>query len=111
MDQYYHDKTDLFLKFALSEQTQFVALPRANNNGGAGSSDRCGGGKEVSDTVVVEKGDKENWDLDKVMTATEAAERSLKMTICELETDWLAVHTEVHAGLVEEDKWLNVVLC
>lgn len=54
------------------EQIQFVTLLRANNSGGAYLRGICSGEKEVSEVAVVQEADKNNWDVDGVVTATKA---------------------------------------
>lgn len=59
---------------SLSEQSQFVALLRANNSDSAGLSCVRSGEEEVSNAVIVEEGDKEYWDFEGAMTADESKE-------------------------------------
>lgn len=77
IDRYRRDGTNLFQFSDISEQSQFAASRGANNSDKVGPSGACSGEEEISDTVVLEKPDKEDWDLDEVITATEADGRGL----------------------------------
>lgn len=101
LDRYCSDSTDLLQILNLAEQSQFDGMLRANKCGGGGSSGvrRCE--EELSDAVVVEETDEEDWNLDGVMTGPESNGSGLRGKFRELQTEFRAVYTEVPAGLVD----------
>lgn len=66
-----------------------------NNSGGAGPTGIRRGEEWVSDAVVVEECDEEDWDPDAVMTAAEANGTGLRGRFCELQNECPA---EQHRG-------------
>lgn len=51
----------------------------------------------MSDAVVVDKADGEDWDLDNVMTAAEASRSGLCKSFRELQTEYRAMYAELYA--------------
>lgn len=86
---------------SLAEQSQVAALLRANNSRSEGPSGIRSGGEELPKVFIAGKADKKDGNIDKVIKTTEANGCGLQETFCELQTECLAVHTQLFAGLVD----------
>lgn len=64
----------------------------------------------MSDAVVVEEDDKEDWDLDGAMTAAEAGESSLRGKCCEIQYECRALHTEVPDGFIDAMQMAKIMI-
>lgn len=100
-NQYHCNGTDLFLIPSIAKQFLFAASLRANNKGDAVLSGVRSGEEEVSEAVVVEIADKEEWSLDEDMTSAEAEGSVPWGKFGEMLTDCWPVHTGVSADLVD----------
>lgn len=82
------------------KQSQFVASPRANIGGNAGSSDVRSSKKDASGFVVVEAREKD-WNLNGMITASEASESDFREKFCDTQIECWVVHTKMLADLLE----------
>lgn len=66
----------------LSKHAQFIALLRANNSGCARSTGVRSGEDGTSNAFVKKEAYEKDWDIDRVITATEAEESGLQGRFC-----------------------------
>lgn len=81
---------------------------RANNSGRAGPSAVRDGERKVSDAVVREEADEEDWNLYRVMTVADADGGGLRGKFRYLKIECREVHTEEPAGLSIWCAWIHV---
>lgn len=94
------DDTDTFQILSIVEWSQFVTLLRSNNSGNSNTYVVRSGEEALSNACIAEKVDKENWDLDVVISAVEADKKGLRRNFPELQTERRAANTIMTAGLV-----------
>lgn len=101
LDHYRRDRTKLFQVPSLAQQSPFVALLKASDRCSLGPSGVHSGEEKLSIAVVVEEADEDDWDVDGVVIRARAKGSSLRGILRDLQTEFLAVHTKVPAGLVD----------
>lgn len=92
-------------KFQVSRNSR-IWLPRNEQTlvGGACLIDVRSEEQEVSDVVIAEEADKEDWDFDGAMTAAEGNGSGLRGKLHKFHTEFRAVYTNVPAGLVDAEQ-------